>query len=202
MEKNVWYCCLLTTQSPAMLKLCKLRSRDWERDPQQAKNYILALEIAFYIALSVVKDREHESEVKWYVMLDCCSTKNDSLKISTAQHQAISSSPLFTVTDESQNTLIFACFIVCHAVAPFRAAQDLCWCSSSFSSRQKFCICTSSVQTGFPVLVLLWLAMIQKALRLSPIHEPLVVKCLASLQTHVSTRLLVSLTALDVEANY
>ena len=84
MEKNVWYCYLLTTQSPVMLKLCKLRSLDWPRDPQEAKNYILMLEIAFYIAFSVVKAREHESEVKLYVMLsnlDCCSTKkNDFLK--------------------------------------------------------------------------------------------------------------------------
>ena len=39
-------------------------------------------------------------------------------------------------------------------------------------------------------------------LRLSPIHNPLVVQGLASLQTHVSTRLLGSVTALDVEANY
>ena len=83
MQKNVWYCYLLTTQSPVMLKPCKLRSRDRARDPQEAKNYILVLEIAFYIALRVVKAREHESEVKLYVLLpslDCCSTKNDSLK--------------------------------------------------------------------------------------------------------------------------
>ena len=66
-----------------MLKLCKLRSRDRARDPQEAKNSILVLEMALYIALSVVKAREHESEVKLYVLLsslDCCSTKNDSLK--------------------------------------------------------------------------------------------------------------------------
>ena len=44
--------------------------------------------------------------------------------------------------------------------------------------------------------------MMQKALRLSPTHDPLVVQGLASLQTHVSTRLLGSLTALDFEANY
>ena len=83
MDKNVWYCYLLTTQCPAMLKLCKLRSRDWARDPPEAKNYILVLELAFYIALSVVKAREHESEFKLYVMpsnLDCCSTKMILLK--------------------------------------------------------------------------------------------------------------------------
>ena len=55
MEKNVWYCYFLMTQSPATLKLCKLWSRDWARDPWEAKNYILVLEIAFYIALTVVK---------------------------------------------------------------------------------------------------------------------------------------------------
>ena len=119
------------------------------------------------------------------------------LKKITAKHQIISSSLFIRVTDESQNMRIFACFIVCHA------AQVLCWCSSNFSSRQKFCTCTLLAQTGFPVLLLLLLAMIQKALRLSPIHDPLVVQGLASLQTHVSlTRLLGSVTALDVEANY
>ena len=41
------------------------------------------IEIAFYIALSVVKAREHGSAFKLYVMfsnLDCCSTRNDSFK--------------------------------------------------------------------------------------------------------------------------
>ena len=50
--------------------------------------------------------------------------------------------------------------------------------------------------------VLLWLAMIQKALRFLPIHDPLVVQDLASLQKHVSTQMFGSLTALDVEVNY
>ena len=44
--------------------------------------------------------------------------ENDSLKKMTAQHQTISSSLFFRVTDESQNTRIFGCFIVRHAVAP------------------------------------------------------------------------------------
>ena len=128
-----------------MLRLCKLRSCDQARDPQEAKNSILVLEMAFYIAFSVVKAREHESEVKFYVLLsslDCCSTKNVSLKKISAQHQIISSSLFFRVTDESQNMRIFACFIVCHAVAPFRAAQVLCWCNNRFSSSRKFCTCT------------------------------------------------------------
>ena len=41
-----------------------------------------------------------------------------------------------------------------------------------------------------------------KSSRLSLIHDSLVVQGHASLQTHVSTRLLGSFTALDVEVNY
>ena len=43
--------------------------------------------------------------------------------------------------------------------------------------------------------------MVQEALRPSPIHDPLVIQELASLQEHVSTRMPGSLTALDVEAD-
>ena len=43
--------------------------------------------------------------------------------------------------------------------------------------------------------------MVQEALRPSPIHDPLVVQDLASLQEYASTRMLGSLTALDVEAD-
>ena len=99
--------------------------------------------MAFYIALSVVKAREHESEVKLYVLLsslDCCSTKNDSLKKITAQHQIISSSLFFRVTDESQNMRIFACFIVCHAVAPFRAAKSSAGTTADFQAGGRFAL--------------------------------------------------------------
>ena len=55
----------LNDTKSSLPRLCKLRSRDQARDPQEAKNYILVLEMAFYIALSVVKAREHESEVNY-----------------------------------------------------------------------------------------------------------------------------------------
>ena len=48
--------------------------------------------------------------------------------------------------------------------------------------------------------VLLRLRMMQEALHPSPIHDPLVIQELASLQEHVSTRM-PGLTALDVEAD-
>lgn len=63
------------------------------------------------------------------------------------------------------------------------------------------CTCTSSAQEGFPVPVLLLLAMVQEGLRPSPIHDPLVIQDFASLQGHASTHMPGSLTALDVEAD-
>ena len=43
--------------------------------------------------------------------------------------------------------------------------------------------------------------MVQEALRPSPIHDPLMIQEIASLQEHASVRMPGSLTALDVEAD-
>ena len=115
----------------------------------------LMLEIAFYIAVTVVKAKKHESEVKLFVMLsnlDCCSTENDPVKNNAAQHQTISSSLFHTA--ESLMKVKHSGFWMLHRLpcsSTFLCTQVFCWCRSSFASRQTFCTCSK----GFSVPVLL-----------------------------------------------
>ena len=140
--------------------------------------------------------------------LGCYSTESEPLKNGCLKHQTISQFKcLFTprrflLSHWCRSDRAGSCIL--HRLpcsSTLLCKQVLCCCRSSFASRQTSCTCTSSARVGFPVPVLLWSAMVQEALRPSPIHDPLVIQNLASLQEHVSTQMLGSLTASDVEVD-
>ena len=99
------------------------------------------------------------------------------LKKDTAQHRIISFSLFFRETDESQNMRIFASFIACHAVAPFRAVQpkSSAGAPAIFQAGRSFALARSSSNrlSGAGAFMT---SNDAKSSRLSPIHDSLVVQ--------------------------